>query len=93
MFLVSASFPDVTQQIHSLRASGVVSSHVASAFGVDARASFKSAGSLCIVGIPSEIPFLVIRLFYQILRNYLTYLLLLYKTIYLYCKTINKMLS
>ena len=44
---VSAFLPEVTQQIHSLRASGVTSSHVARAAGAPASAFFKSAGSLC----------------------------------------------
>src|SRR6186997_2378723 len=34
IFLVSTFLPDVTQQIHSLRASGVISSHTAFAAGV-----------------------------------------------------------
>ena len=55
---VSASLPDVTQQIHSLRARGVVASHVVLAFGLEKTAFFKSAGSLwgrvdmaCIIAI------------------------------------------
>jgi len=47
MSRVSARFPEMTQQIHSLRASGVMSFQTASAFGVDARAFRKSAGKLC----------------------------------------------
>ena len=47
--LVSAFLPEVTQQIHSLRESGVISSHTASAFGEESRAFCKSAGTLCIV--------------------------------------------
>ncbi len=49
MLLVSTFFPEVTQQIHSLRASGVISSHTARALGIEATAFRKSAGSLCIV--------------------------------------------
>jgi hypothetical protein len=45
--LVAAFFADSIQHIHSLRASGVISSHVASACGSDVRACFKSAGSWC----------------------------------------------
>ncbi len=48
MSRVSAFLPDVTQQIHSLRASGVVASQVARAFGVKLIALRKSVGSLCI---------------------------------------------
>lgn len=45
--LVSACLPEVTQQIHSLRAKGVMSFHTASALGVDASAFLKSEGRLC----------------------------------------------
>jgi hypothetical protein len=45
--LLSAFFADSIQQIHSLRASGVMSSHAASTCGSDRRASRKSAGTLC----------------------------------------------
>ena len=44
MILVSAFLPDVTQQIHSLRASGVISSQVFFAVGLVVRAFRKSAG-------------------------------------------------
>jgi hypothetical protein len=37
----------MTQQIHSLRASGVMSSQAASAFGAASSAAFRSAGSRC----------------------------------------------
>jgi hypothetical protein len=47
IFLVSAFLPEVTQQIHSLRASGVMSSHTAFADGAEARALRKSCGSEC----------------------------------------------
>jgi len=59
MFLVSVFLPDVTQQTHSLRASGVISSHTARAAGEEARTFRKSAGTLCTIAV--EIPFLVIR--------------------------------
>ncbi len=49
IILVSAFLPDVTQQIHSLRASGVISSHTARAAGADIRALRKSSGIVCIV--------------------------------------------
>lgn len=47
IFLVSAFFPEVTQQIHSLRAKGVISSHIPFTTGKDAIALRKSAGSVC----------------------------------------------
>jgi len=55
---VSDCFAEVIQQIHSLRASGVMSSHVARAFGAEASAFRRSAGTLCTP--PSAFPFLVI---------------------------------
>ena len=61
--LVSAFLPDVTQQIHSLRASGVISSHAAFAVVSDISAFRKSVGTLCTA--PPDILFLVIRLFYR----------------------------
>ena len=45
--LVSGFLKNVIQQIHSLRASGVISSHAASALGAEVRAFCKSAGTLC----------------------------------------------
>src|SRR5438445_13322371 len=45
--LVSAFLADSIQHIHSLRASGVMSSHAANACGLDASAFFKSAGTSC----------------------------------------------
>ncbi len=62
MFRVSVFLPLVTQQIHSLRASGVRLSHAESAAGVEIRAARKSAGILC--STPAET--LVIGIFYQI---------------------------
>lgn len=58
---VSANFPDVTQQIHSLRASGVISCQSASTFDDTEIACLKSAGNLWMV--PDEIVFVVILLF------------------------------
>ncbi len=46
MTLVCAFAPDVTQQIHSLRASGVMSFHTACAFFEARSAARKSAGSV-----------------------------------------------
>ena len=60
---VSAFLPEVTQQIHSFFASGVISSHTANAAGAEAMAFLKSIGILCTV------PFLVITQFYQILTK------------------------
>jgi|SRR5579863_7468700 len=54
--LVSGFLGEITQQIHSLRASGVMSSHFARATASAMRAFFKSAGTLCTV--PGEITFL-----------------------------------
>lgn len=62
MPLVSDFLPDVTQQIHSLRASGVVLPHVASARGDDRSASLRSGGSRCTT--PPAIS-LVMGSFYQ----------------------------
>src|SRR4051812_30068586 len=62
---VSAFLPDVTQHIHSLRASGVTSSHAASARGVEMRASFRSAGRGCTVPFEIGFAFTVMNLFYQ----------------------------
>ena len=44
--LVSGFFTEMTQQIHSLRASGVMSSHLARASRSEARALRRSAGTL-----------------------------------------------
>lgn len=49
MSRVSAFLPEVTQHIHSLRASGVMSAHSASTLGVAVIAFLKSVGSVCIV--------------------------------------------
>src|SRR5829696_9315978 len=61
-FLVSSFLTKVTQHIHSLRASGVRSSHIASAALSDVSAFRKSAGTLCTT--PCEIVLLIV-LFYQ----------------------------
>jgi len=55
--LVSGFLTEITQQIHSLRASGVMSSHFARASGSEMRTFRKSAGTLCTA--PGEIAFLV----------------------------------
>ncbi len=47
MFLVSDFFPDMTQQIHSLWASGVISSHIACTDVTEAMDFRKSAGRIC----------------------------------------------
>ena len=57
-FRVSSFLADVTQQIHSFRASGVISAHKLFAAALDAMAFRKSAGSLCTV--PPTIFWLVI---------------------------------
>ena len=49
MPLVSAFAPEVTQQIHSLRANGVMSSQSDFTFALEEIASRKSSGSLCTV--------------------------------------------
>jgi hypothetical protein len=55
--LVSGFLTEITQQIHSLRASAVISSHFARATGSEMRTFRKSAGTLCTA--PGEIAFLV----------------------------------
>src|SRR5437016_9835960 len=55
--LVSGFLTEITQQIHSLRASGVIASHFARAAGSEMRTFRKSAGTLCTA--PGEIAFLV----------------------------------
>ena len=55
--LVSGFLTEMTQQIHSLRASGVMSSHRARATGSEMRTFRKSAGMLCTA--PGEIAFLI----------------------------------
>jgi hypothetical protein len=48
-FLVSSFLADVTQQIHSFRASGVISVQSLFAAALDSMPFRKSAGSLCTV--------------------------------------------
>lgn len=60
-FLVSSVLTDMVQQIHSLRASGVICSQAAKAFGDEAKAFCKSAGSLW--ATPPAIVFLGIPLY------------------------------
>ena len=59
IFFVSAFLPDVTQHIHSFRASGVISSHTSCAAGVEEIALRKSDGILCTVA--GTVPFLSMR--------------------------------
>ena len=62
--LVSAFLPEITQQIHSLRASGVMASQSARAAGIPMMASRRSAGIVCTT--PPAIFVWLMRLFYQI---------------------------
>jgi len=64
--LVSGFLTEITQQIHSLRASGVISSQAASAAPSEVRVWRKSAGTLCTT--PVAISFVAIRLFYTMNR-------------------------
>ena len=48
-FLVASCLAEVTQQIHSFRASGVISVHRHLAVALDSMAFRKSAGNLCTV--------------------------------------------
>ncbi len=48
-FLVASCLAEVTQQIHSFRASGVISDHRLLAVALDSMAFRKSAGSSCTV--------------------------------------------
>ena len=65
--LVSGFLTEMTQQIHSLRASGVRSSHFARAAGSEMRTSRKSTGKPCTT--PAEIAFLVMDFILNRLRN------------------------
>lgn len=72
-FLVSAFLPEITQQIHSLRARSVISPQVARAAGVEARPLLKSAGILCgapEVGLRRSI-FIISNYLFQISVNHL----------------------
>src|SRR6516225_154355 len=62
--LVSGFFTEMTQQIHSFRASGVISSHFARAAGSEMRTFGKCAGTLC--SGPREIAFLVMGFTYTV---------------------------
>src|ERR1700693_2939354 len=55
--LVSGFLTEITQQIHSLRASGVISSHFSRATVSEMRTFRKSGGTLCTA--PGEIAFLL----------------------------------
>ena len=68
-FLVSSFLADVTQQIHSFRASGVISAQRLFAAGSDSMALRKSDGSLWIA--PPAIALVVIR---QLRRPYVAQL-------------------
>ena len=57
--LVSGFLTEIIQQIHSLRASGVMSSHFARATESEIRTFRKSGGTLCTA--PGEIVFLLIN--------------------------------
>ncbi len=61
-FLVSSVLTFIVQQIHSLRASGVMSSHLSSADSSDNSALSKSGGIWCTT--PAEISFVIIHIFY-----------------------------
>jgi hypothetical protein len=62
--LVSGFLTEIIQQIHSLRASGVISSHFARATGSEMRTFCKSTGTLCTA--PGEIAFLVMDFIVQV---------------------------
>lgn len=61
-FLVSICFAFSTQQMNSFLANGVISSHRFRTFLSEARAFFRSAGSLCTV--PLDILFVIIYTYY-----------------------------
>ena len=65
MTLVSAFALEVTQQIHSLRASGVMSSQSAKTFGAEIIALRKSGGIVCTTPFPVESALVVIQIFYN----------------------------
>lgn len=60
---VSVLLTEIVQQIHSLRASGVISSQTASAFLSLRRASFISVGNVC--AVPPGIVFSAMHLYYS----------------------------
>jgi hypothetical protein len=57
--LVSGFLTEITQQIHSLRASGVIFSHFARATESEMRTFRKSGGTVCTA--PGEIVFMLIN--------------------------------
>src|SRR5258708_3660179 len=63
--LVSGLLKEITQEIHSFRASGVMSSHFARAAGSERSIFRKSAGTVCTA--PGEMAFLVVDfIFYRL---------------------------
>src|SRR3989344_8461966 len=62
IFRVCAFLPDVIQQIHSLRASVVMSSHTARAAGAEIRAFRKSSGIVCTTPPASFFPVITVIL-------------------------------
>lgn len=67
-FLVSAFFTEITQQIHSFRANGVMSSHAATAAASAISVARKSAGTLCTT--PPEIALLLTDLSHLLGSNH-----------------------
>jgi hypothetical protein len=65
--LVSGFFTEITQQIHSLRASGVMSSHFSRAAESEMRAFRRSAGTVC--AAPGDNAFLAMNSFYRLCRG------------------------
>jgi len=63
-FRVSSFFTEMVQQIHSLRASGVMSSHASCAAGEARSAFLRSAGNVCTV--PLESASFATKLFYDV---------------------------
>ena len=70
-FLVISFLADVTQQIHSLRASGVMSIQTSFTTGSDSIASPKSVALLCIP--PLALSFVTIELCYRFRTDYLPF--------------------
>src|SRR6266851_3045838 len=64
-FLVSGFFTEIAQQIHSLRARGVRSSHTASASASEARVCRKSSGNSWTPPPEMSLLIIVIRLSYD----------------------------
>lgn len=59
-FLVSSFFADVTQQIHSLRASGVMSAHTFFTIESDSIALRRSVGILCTMPVARSLVAIVV---------------------------------